>query len=70
MPLSDGTAAASHDGEAETESAGGVATEVAVADAPFEKIEDALVDVELTVDVAEPTEASPGDGAEGARDGA
>src|SRR6185312_2886565 len=41
VPLSDGTAAASHDGEAETESAGGVATEVAVADAPFEKIEDA-----------------------------
>src|SRR6186997_445568 len=42
VPLSDGTAAASGDDETETEGAGGVATEVAVADAPFEKIEDAL----------------------------
>jgi N utilization substance protein A len=67
VPLSDGSAAASGDDETETESAGGVATEVAVADAPFEAIEGALADVELTAEAAESAEASPGDGAEEAR---
>jgi len=61
VPLSDGTAAVSDDDATETETAGGVATEVAVADAPFG---------ELDEPVAEATEAVPGDGAEEERDGA
>jgi N utilization substance protein A len=67
VPLSDGSAAASGDDETETEGAGGVATEVAVADAPFEAIDGALADVELAAEAAESAEASPGDGAEEAR---
>jgi N utilization substance protein A len=80
VPLSDGTAAETvGDDESETEGAGGVATEVAVAEEAFEEIEDALAEGEHTVEeadaeeelVAEATEAALVDETGGeARDGA
>ena len=80
VPLSDGTSAETASGEeAEIEGAGGVATEVAVAEEAFEDVENALAAGELTVEeaevaeeiVAEATEVALADGlVEEARDDA
>ena len=57
VPLSDGTSAETAYGEeAEIEGAGGVATEVAVAEEAFEDVENALAEGELTVEEAEVAE--------------
>ena len=77
MPLSDRTAEAADDADAETEG-GGVATEIAVAEEVLEELEGALAEGELTVDeaeaaeevVVETTEAALAAEAEEARDDA
>ena len=55
VPLSDRTAEAADDADAETEG-GGVATEIAVAEEVLEELEGALAEGELTVDEAEAAE--------------
>ena len=77
VPLSDRTAEAADDADAETEG-GGVATEIAVAEEVLEELEGALAEGELTLDeaeaaeevVVETTEAALAAEAEEARDDA